>query len=149
MHSRIIFIKFKGRTSIKPFNKKMWTWYRSKQWQIKVAQAKAAQKLPTTHKKSASDNNRLTIFGCCIWRNTKDEALLIALMNILFQIGWRVSEESTVGKIHLKAEVSYYCEINTIIIFFWNTIIIIFEIPSSLFMKCHHYIFVNIIITFY
>eukprot|EP00957_Ditylum_brightwellii_P131923 10059733-Ditylum_brightwellii.AAC.1 len=75
-------MKFKGRDSIRPFNEKMWTWYRSKLWQIKVAQAKAGQKLLTTPKKSASDNNRLTIFGCC----------------------GRVSEGSAVSKTNLKAE---------------------------------------------
>eukprot|EP00957_Ditylum_brightwellii_P160817 12243109-Ditylum_brightwellii.AAC.1 len=52
-----LFIKFKGRPSIKPLDEKMWTQYRSKLRQIKVAQAKAAQKLLTTLEKSTSDNN--------------------------------------------------------------------------------------------
>ena len=111
-------MKFKGRDSIKPFDEKMWTKYRGKLRQMKVAQAKAAQKLLSTPKKMASDNDRLTIFGCCTWENTKDGALLIALMSILFQVGGCVSKGSTVSKTNLKAEVSYYCEINTIIILF-------------------------------
>eukprot|EP00957_Ditylum_brightwellii_P085888 6534099-Ditylum_brightwellii.AAC.1 len=38
-------IKFKVRDSIKPFDEKMWKKYSGKLWQMKVAQAKAAQKL--------------------------------------------------------------------------------------------------------
>eukprot|EP00957_Ditylum_brightwellii_P061462 4665179-Ditylum_brightwellii.AAC.1 len=64
----------------------MWTKYRGKLGRMKVAQAKAAQKLLTTPKKAASYNDRLTIFDCCTWGNTKDGALLIALMSILFQV---------------------------------------------------------------
>eukprot|EP00957_Ditylum_brightwellii_P106987 8162854-Ditylum_brightwellii.AAC.1 len=83
----------------------MWTWYRGKLQDMKVAQAKAVQKQLSTPTKLASDNNRLTIFGPCTWGNTKDGGLLIALMSILFQVGGRVSEGSTVSKTNLKAGV--------------------------------------------
>eukprot|EP00957_Ditylum_brightwellii_P133486 10176984-Ditylum_brightwellii.AAC.1 len=71
---------------------------------MKVSHAKAAQKLLTTPKKTASDSNRLPIFSCGTWGNNKDGALQIALMSILFQVGGHISEGCAVIKINLKVE---------------------------------------------
>eukprot|EP00957_Ditylum_brightwellii_P002427 186959-Ditylum_brightwellii.AAC.1 len=68
-------MKFKRRDSIKPFDEKMWTWYRSKLQQIKVAQAKVEQKLLPPLRN---------------WHQ--------------IMIGRRVSEEGTVSKTNLKVE---------------------------------------------
>jgi len=99
-------LKYKERSEIKPFADKMWTRYRSKLRRLKIAQALAAKKLLSEPKKAAEDDDRWTMFGIGLWGNTKQGARLIALMSILFQVGGRVSEGSTVHKEDLRTKVS-------------------------------------------
>jgi hypothetical protein len=84
----------------------MWSRYRSKLRMFKVAQAVANNKLLSCPKKSANDDDRWSMFGMCVWGNTTSGALFLALMSILFQVGGRVSEGSTVNKSNFKCQVS-------------------------------------------
>ena len=59
----------------------------------------------STPKVCATESDRWTIFGMCMWGNTQDGAMFNALMNVLCQIGGRVSEGSTVSKRDLNAVV--------------------------------------------
>ena len=81
-------------------------------FQIKWAQAKIKNKLLSTPKSCATESDRWTIFGMCVWGNTRDGALFNTLMNVLFQIGGRVSEGSTVSKHDIKALVRLFNFIN-------------------------------------
>ena len=56
--------------------------------------------------KAAEDDDRWIMFGIGLWGNTKQGVLLIALMSILFQVGGRVSEGSTVYKADVRTKVS-------------------------------------------
>ena len=99
-------LKYKCLDCIKPFDDKMWSRYRSKLRMFKVAQAVANNKLLSCPKKAANDDDRWSMFGMCVWGNTTSGALFLALMSILFQVGGRVSEGSTVNKSNFKCQVS-------------------------------------------
>eukprot|EP00957_Ditylum_brightwellii_P144776 11027112-Ditylum_brightwellii.AAC.1 len=54
--------------------------------------------------KAAEDDDRWAMFGIGVWSNTKQGALLSALMSILFHVGGRASEGSTVCKADLRTK---------------------------------------------
>eukprot|EP00957_Ditylum_brightwellii_P170560 12983358-Ditylum_brightwellii.AAC.1 len=82
----------------------MWARYRSKLRRLKITQALAAKALISEPKKAAEDDDRWTMFSIGLRGDTKQGALLVALMSILFQVGRHVSEGSTVCKADLRTK---------------------------------------------
>jgi hypothetical protein len=98
--------KFKYEGNIRPFDDYHWKRYRSKLRSIKNSQAKSQDKLLVVPKSAATDDDRWSIFGICTWGESVSGALLCALMNVMFQVGGRVSEGSTFTKSNLRGNVS-------------------------------------------
>ena len=57
-------------------------------------------------KETANDDDRWTIFVICTWANMVSASIFALLLNVLVQIGGRVSKARTMLKSELKAKVS-------------------------------------------